>query len=409
MSAMGGTPNKPKVAFIVQRCGREVIGGAELSCLRLVQHLTAHWDVEILTTCALDDITWANHYPQGEERINSALVKRFPVDAPRDMDRFVKLSKKINRKRWFGIKSRKEQEQWMREQGPVSTALQDYVTQNKGAYDAFFFYAYLYPITYFILPHVREKAWLVPQAHDEWAMTLDIWDDFFALPRGFVFQTPEEQKFLQRRFPNARLEGPVTGFGVTPPEHVAPADFREKFAVNAPFVLYCGRIESGKGCDELLRFFTRYKDETESPLELVLLGKENMPIPPRLDVHALGFVEEQDKWNAVAAAQWLVNPSAHESLSIVLLEAWSMGTPTLATEKSAVMKAQTQRSKGGKWYADYAAFAGILSNTNEDERRSMGEQGRAFVRDQYTWERITQRYRELLEGSQVAGKGEAEN
>ena len=77
-----------KVAFIVQRCGREVNGVAESLCLMVAQRMAAHWRTEVLTTCALDYVNWTNHYPQGKEIIDGALVRRFPVEESRDVQKF---------------------------------------------------------------------------------------------------------------------------------------------------------------------------------------------------------------------------------------------------------------------------------------------------------------------------------
>ena len=44
---------KRKLAFVVQRYGLEVNGGAELLSRQLVEHLQQQYDIEVLTTKAI--------------------------------------------------------------------------------------------------------------------------------------------------------------------------------------------------------------------------------------------------------------------------------------------------------------------------------------------------------------------
>src|SRR3954449_1243287 len=84
-----------KVAFVVQRCGREVNGGAESLCLQVAQRMAKHWQTEILTTCALDYTTWENSYQPGPDRVGGTVIHRFPVDHPRNIDAFNNLSAQL--------------------------------------------------------------------------------------------------------------------------------------------------------------------------------------------------------------------------------------------------------------------------------------------------------------------------
>jgi glycosyltransferase involved in cell wall biosynthesis len=384
-----------RVAFVVQRCGIEVNGGAEQHCLKIAQRMSRHWQTEILTTCALDYMTWNNFYPPGDEYINGVKVRRFKVDSPRNITKFNRLSRKIHSQ--LNHVSLRKQEKWMRSQGPCSKALTSYVKKHGTEYDAFFFFPYLYATTYFILPLVDDRAYLAPLAHDEWTIYLSMWDSFFKRPKGFIFNTPEEKSFLKKRFPNVLPEGPVAAVGIDPPPSYNTDRLREKFSLNEPFIVYIGRIDPSKGCDQLFEYFINFKNEYHSPLKLLIIGKPVMDIPEHHDIISPGFVDEQTKWDALAASELLVMPSSYESLSMVLLEAWSVGRPVLVNGRCDVLVGQCQRAQGGLWYNDFDEFASAIRIMDEKIQKQLGQQGKEFVTNNYQWPVIERIYFDMLE------------
>jgi glycosyltransferase involved in cell wall biosynthesis len=391
-----GKARTKRVALVVQRCGSEVNGGAEALCLKMSHRMSAYWDAEVLTTCALDYMTWENHYAAGVEDSDGVKIRRFRVDRPRDVEQFNALSELLRGRETQA--SIQEQEQWMLAQGPCSSDLIEYVKQHKDHYDAFIFFSYLYASTYFVLPLVEEKAYLVPLAHDEWPIYLNIWDSFFKRPRKMLFNTPEERGFIQSRFPGEHLDGSVAGVAVEPSEHYDAQRFRQRYGVQDPFLLYIGRIDPSKGCDELFSHFTEYRTNENGPRKLVLLGKTEMPIPEHPDIVNLGFVEEQTKWDALAACDLLVMPSPYESLSMVLLEAWSMTRPVLVNGFCEVLVGQCTRANGGLWYRCYDEFEACLSLllANAELRKGLGESGKRYAKGSYSWDQIEKKYLELI-------------
>ncbi len=385
----------PKVAFVVQRCGREVNGGAEALCLIIAQRMAAYWQTEVLTTCALDYVDWANHYTSGEESVDAVPVRRFPVAAPRDIEVFNRLSSQLQPR--CASASLEEQEAWMKAQGPWSPALLAYIETHACDYDAFIFFGYLYAQTYFGLPKVANKAILAPLAHDEWTIHLNMWNQFFLLPKAFVFNTIEERDFLRRRFPAVCLGGSVVGVAVDRPVDIDPQRFRRNCGVHDGFLLYIGRIDPSKGCDELFDFFIRQRASGLGPAKLVLIGKAVMPIPVHPDIVSLGFVSEQTKWDALAACDALVMPSSYESLSMVLLEAWAVGKPVIVNGRCEVLVGQCRRANGGVWYENFEEFSQGLAFLQEGRNPGvLGRQGWRFVNEHYTWPVIEQAYLDVV-------------
>jgi len=384
----------PKVAFVVQRCGLEVNGGAETLCLKIAERMSNYWNVEILTTCALDYMTWQDYYSPGVTEVSGVKVRHFRVTKQRDVEAFNRLSEKIYPR--LKVASIEEQEAWMLAQGPWSLDLMAYVKQHKHEYDAFIFFTYLYATTYFILPLVAEKAHLAPLAHDEWTIYMSMWDKFFEKPRGFLFNTFEERNFIKGRFPKLNVEGPVAGVAVDPPAAYSAEHFRQRYNIYEPFLLYMGRIDPSKGCEELFRYFVELRSQESGSRKLVLLGKATMPIPNHPDIVALGFVDEQTKWDALAACDLLVMPSPYESLSIVLLEAWAVGKPVLVNGRCDVLVGQCRRAQGGLWYTSKEEFQVAIEKMDGQIRKQLGLQGKTFIEKRYTWPVIENDYLSLL-------------
>jgi len=175
--------------------------------------------------------------------------------------------------------------------------------------------------------------------------------------------------------------------------------FRARHDVRGPYVLYGGRIDAGKGCGEMVAFYEHYRRECRAPVELLLIGRLAMPEPGGPGVRYLGYLSEDEKAAALAGARAVICPSPYESLSIVLLEAFALGTPALATARSPVLLDHCKRSNGGLYYqdADEFAFALDLLVREPHLRAALGESGRAYVRDSYRWEAVLDRYRRLIE------------
>ncbi|MCX6776172.1 MAG: glycosyltransferase family 4 protein [Candidatus Micrarchaeota archaeon] len=383
-----------RIAFVVQRYGLEVNGGAEHHCRTIAETLSKNFDVTVITTCALDYMTWDNYYPEGKSTLNGVTVWRFPVDSQRDVKKFNDFSEKI----LLNQHSDEDEIRWMKLQGPYSKKLLDFIETQKDNFDFFIFFTYLYCTTFFGLLLVKEKAILVPTAHDELPIYLKIFKKLFNSPAAIIYNTAEEKKFVNELFNNENIISEIAGVWVTLPEDTSDKDFRSKYKLKSRFALYIGRIDESKGCSELFEYFLRYKREIDSEIKLVLLGKPVMRISKNDDIIHLGFVSDIDKHNAILASEVIVVPSRYESLSLVLLEGWSCGVPCIVNAKSSVLKSQCIKSNGGLWYENYEEFKECLDllSRNHALKVKLGENGRKYVDENYTEESIRDKYIKIL-------------
>ena len=131
---------KKKICCVVQRYGMEVNGGAELHCRQISERLTPFYDVEVLTTKAIDYMSWKDEYSEDEEILNSVKVRRFSVAVERNMDKF----NEINNRFMLGQLPAIEEKDWMDAQGPYVPKLIEYITAHKRDYDVFIFFSVLF-------------------------------------------------------------------------------------------------------------------------------------------------------------------------------------------------------------------------------------------------------------------------
>jgi glycosyltransferase involved in cell wall biosynthesis len=341
-----------RVAFVVQRYGLEVNGGAERLCRLIAERIGRHHDVEVLTTRAKDYVTWRDEYPPGMSEVNGVPVHRFSVDRSPDPERLGRLSKLV----FDGDHSVEDELAWMRELGPQSSGLLKHFQNHGGDYDAFVFFTYLFGTTFWGLPLVRERAVLVPTAHDERVIYLGIFDRLFQQSRYLLYNSAEERAFLRRRFFDQDLEGEIVGLGVeSAPEPESSPEwdrFQEQIG-GEDFVLYVGRIDEAKGAKRLVELFGRYLRETGRCLKLVMCGSPVVPLPERDWLMTPGFVSETFKLRALGACRFMIAPSPFESLCIAALEAWTMKKAVLANGQCATLRGQCRRANAGLWYCDY--------------------------------------------------------
>jgi len=367
-----------RIAFVVQRYGADISGGSEQLCRAWAERLARRHDVTVYTTCARDYLTWADHYPPGEQLLNGVRVRRFPVDAPRDIAAFDQFSLRI-----FGAPhSEADELEWMRRQGPYSMPLFEAIAAGRDEHDLFVFMTYLYCTTFFGLPLVADKAVLAPTAHDEPPIHLPLFRRLFAMPRGLIFLMPAERAFVRRTFDVAHIPDAEGRLGIDLPDPAPAAE-----PDDPPLLLYIGRVHPSKAVGELHAHFARFRAERAAPLRLALAGRVDMELPPHPDVAQLGFISEERKRELLGRCTLLLLPSYYESLSISILEAWAAGRPTLVNGASAVLREQTLRSGGGLFYSGYGEFAAALATLLADAalRRRMAAAGRAFVERTYSW------------------------
>jgi len=413
-----------RIGFVVQRYGAEILGGSEYHCRLIAERLAQRHDVEVLTTCARDYITWQNEYPEGTDRIRGVTVRRFANAHTRDIEAFNQYSEWI----FANSHSRDDEMRWLEMQGPWCPALLDHLKEHYRSYNALIFFTYLYAPTVLGLEVDPSRSILVPTAHDEPAIRLEIYKDLFRLPAAVAYNTDVEKNFLKTTFEIRSIAEETVGCGVdlmqgegdgpqVAPVGGASADeeesaenfdlvthmksrgiqFRRRHRLHGDVLLYGGRIDAGKGCEELLEYFTSLKEQG-AEAELVLMGVKLMQLPEVPWVKFAGLLSERERLQALEAATVVVVPSPFESLSLLALEAMAVGTPILCNGRSEVLVEHCLRSNAGLFYTNRDEFIECAQLLLSDDRlrRAMGRNGKEYIKRNYRWDVILAKYDRLM-------------
>ncbi len=384
-----------KIAIVVQRYGADINGGAELHARYVAEHLAPHVQVEILTTCATDYVTWRNSLPATVDSVHGLTVRRFPVSRERDPGEFGRWSERV----FSQTHSLRDELSWLDAEGPTSPELIAYIDQHRDNFDFFIFFSFRYYHSYHGSRAIPAKAIVVPTAERDAALGLQIFGPVFRGVRALMYNSFEERALIHAVSQNVDTPGVVVGVGSEIPDSVNAARFRQKFGFRERFAVYVGRIDENKGCKELFDFFQRYSQMMAEGMHLVLIGAPIIPVPDHTRVHHLGFVSDQDKFDAMAAAELLIMPSYLESLSMVALEAWALGKPVLANGKCDVLRRQCIRSNGGLYYENFEEFLETLRAIDMGPALagSLGRNGREYFAKHYSWPVIERKYLEMLD------------
>jgi len=185
----------------------------------------------------------------------------------------------------------------------------------------------------------------------------------------------------------------IVGVGVDEPDPSSFAPYLPRYKALGPYILYAGRIEPGKGCRELVDHFLRFSGRFPR-LRLGFIGKLLMKLPEHPRLHYLGFVPAEEKNAAMSRAVATVHPSRYESLCMAALESLAVRTPILVQEAAEPLKEHCLRGQAGLYYGNAAEFAEALELLVADRRLRavLAENGAAYVRRDYTWPRIMDKY-----------------
>jgi len=383
-----------KIGFVAPWYGETIPGGAEMELRGLIHHLReANVDLEVLTTCVKDFMSnWNQDYYKAKTyRENGITVRRFPVTKGNHS-----VFNKINAKLLNDLPVTRYEETLFIKNIVKSDQLCQYISEHSDEYSLFVFIPYMFGTTYHGILACPEKAVVIPCLHDENYAYMSCYRECFSKACGMIFHAKPECTLAKKLIDLSDCKQAVLGEGVDTDLLGVPERFRKKYKMERPFILYAGRKDQTKNVHVLVKYFEAYKKRNRNSLQLVMVGPSKVPIPNdiKADVHDLGFVSTQDKYDAYAAAAVLCQPSKNESFSLVIMESWLAHRPVMVHEECRVTTNFVKEANGGFYFQNYSDFEGELNYllNHPEEASQMGEQGREYVKKNFSWDVVVKRY-----------------
>ncbi len=357
-----------RLVFVTPRFGAGDATRPELLAAELARRAPGGWRTTVATTTAAGESE--ETFREGEFQDQGVRVVRFPAGDPSEAEA----------------------------QGPAgaghltSTGLLQYLRDRPGDYDLVVLFgassvcaeaAKVDPGRTVLLPFTDEGA-DTPRA-----------SDIFEHPAAFVFGSEAEEILVLKRYQvHRRMRETVPGTLLLPRTADAAA-FRRRTGLTGPYLLAAGPLEPGRGIEELLRFFSTFKDRhADAALELVLIGPAALKIPERPDIRVVRPASPRERLDAVGGAVVAVIPERLAAFSTTAAEPFSLGVPILVNASATELTGECRASGGGLYYQNYDEFELILELGLRDPSLfpRMGAAGREFLESHHDWDSVLARY-----------------
>jgi glycosyltransferase involved in cell wall biosynthesis len=414
-----------KFAFITPRYGADIASGAEHACRLIAEQLSARHDVDVLTTCAQDPLTWKNEYAEGADRVRGVLLRRFAVSQTHDRPAFKQYSERI-----LSVpRTRNDEIGWARRLGPVSNGLLDHLRRHHRNYDVIVFFSLWHATTVDGAQVAPERTIIFPYLMLQPPLRFGLWADLLTSVRAVGLVSDAERAVLHDYVGVRPRIDETVGIGIDPPPQLSyprhqqdPADtltdedatpdsaetepdylsgrgvtFRRRHRLYGSFAMYGGRVDSHNGCEEMLEYFDAYAGDDEA-MPLVLMGVKMMKLPEQRHVVLGGVLPDRERMAAYEAADVTIAPAADDLLAQNALESLAVGTPVLTSARNQTAVSHCVKANGGLPYANREEFVQTLRllARNSRLREALGENGRNYVRQHYRWEHVLGRFERLV-------------
>ena len=150
-----------RLALVTPLYGKEATGSTAAYARRLAELLTQHYQVDVLTTRAIDAESWKNWYVRTVETVQGVRIRRFSVTHPKTLD-FSTFDQQYQKQLEETGPDPAQEKIWFEKYGPCCPDCITYLKKNHNRYQAVLFVEFANYLTMMGLPEVAERSILIP-------------------------------------------------------------------------------------------------------------------------------------------------------------------------------------------------------------------------------------------------------
>jgi glycosyltransferase involved in cell wall biosynthesis len=386
---------KKKIGIVTPWFGR-FAGGAELLARGLARELNKRGvATTVFTTCSASpyDSWWSDHHEPGADEVDGIPTLRFRTGKIREP--YDAVIRKISSGKDLSAGEEQDFFDYGINSADLVQALEQYV--NDANYELIAL-PYFHGLTHSAINAYPGRISVIPCFHDEPQFYWSATERLLRNSKHIFFNSHEEKQLTIRRHGRTVgrrvVESVVTGVGVElPSTNGAIAQTAE--GLPSSYFVYAGRKERGKNVHVLCEWFLKYARESGGNTKLVLMGGGDESLVPAHDCFVdVGFVPEARKFDIIRNSKGIINLSDNESFSIVVVEGWLCGVPTVVSARCAVTRGHVVRSNGGLFVSNTDEFSRALKyiEDNEPVRQLLAANGRQYSAREFSFDVVLARY-----------------
>jgi len=390
---------KTKLIIVTPWFG-EFAGGAEVLAKSLAVEFNRRGvETLVFTTCCKSPYSdwWTNYYREGEYSVYDIKTFRFPVNDTKEryedaLGHWIHHKDKMTEERYknfftAGINS--------------SRLIKELGAYIDNGYEVIAM-PYYQGLTHSVVNAYPNKISITPCFHDEEPFYWKPIETLLKNAKHIFYNAYEEKELTIKHYGHSIgkkvVEAVVSGIGV----EIAQKMDEDRAIAKIPkdYFIYMGRKEEGKNVHLLVKWFEKYKNDNNSNIKLVFIGGGDASLIPKdNDFIDFSYVSEIDKQHLLANAIALINLSENESFSIVLMEAWLNKIPVIVHGKCQVTRGHAVRANAGLFPENADEFIGCINYLSENnyDAKQMGVNGLNYVKDNYTHDKVLEKYLTVLE------------